>query len=152
MPKSALSATHPELCAEWDAEQNGDLTPDSLTAGSHKTVWWRCKNGHVWQAAPYARAAGAGCPYCTNRRVLVGFNDLATTHPLLAREWDYSRNGALTPQTVTYGSNRRVWWRCDRGHVWRAAIFSRTRKRAAGCPVCMGTVKERRLADAPRHE
>ena len=97
--------------------------------------------GHSWQAAPYTRASGAGCPYCTNRRVLPGFNDLATTHPRLAREWDCARNGALMPEAVTYGSNKRVWWRCAWGHVWRAAIFSRTRERAAGCPVCMGTVK-----------
>ena len=135
--RTDLATTHPWLLAEWDAAKN-ELPPTGVSAGSHKPIWWRCARGHSWQAAPYSRAKGAGCPYCTNRRILVGFNDLAATHPGLAKEWDTARNLPLTPEEVTFGSNRRVWWRCPRGHVWRAAVFSRTRKKAAGCPVCNG--------------
>lgn len=29
------------------------------------------------------------CPYCKNRKLLRGFNDLATAHPWLAAEWDW---------------------------------------------------------------
>jgi len=139
-----LAATHPLLLAEWDAQRNGRLTPSDLTAGSHRKVWWRCEQGHNWQAAPYSRAAGAGCPYCTNRRVLPGFNDLETTHPALCKEWDARLNGPLSPRALTFGSTKKVWWRCSFGHVWQAAVFSRTRNKASGCPVCMGTVKLRR--------
>ena len=27
------------------------------------------------------------CPYCENKKVLVGYNDLKTTHPNIAKEW-----------------------------------------------------------------
>lgn len=137
-----LATTHPALCAEWDREKNS-ISPRDVTAGSHRAIWWRCARGHSWQAAPYTRVGGAGCPYCANRKILPGFNDLATTHPALCREWDAERNGALTPEQLSFGSNRRVWWRCGEGHVWRAAVFSRTRERSSGCPVCSGTTRSR---------
>ena len=34
-----------------------------------------------------------------------GFNDLATTHPDLVKEW---ADEDLTPEEVTYGSNKKV--------------------------------------------
>ena len=66
-----------------------------------------------------------------------GDNDLATTHPHLARQWHAIKNAPLTPWAVTAGAHRKVWWRCDRGHEWQAAIFSRT-VNTTGCPVCAG--------------
>ena len=51
---------------------------------------------------------GNGCPYCANRKVLVGFNDLATVQPLVAKEWHESLNGALTPEMVTAGSHKKA--------------------------------------------
>ncbi|MDR1674203.1 MAG: zinc-ribbon domain-containing protein, partial [Oscillospiraceae bacterium] len=27
----------------------GELTPDYVTAGSGRKVWWICANGHEWQ-------------------------------------------------------------------------------------------------------
>ena len=138
-----LASTHPALCREWDAEKN-TVTPRDVTAGSHKQVWWRCSLGHSYTAAPYSRAYnGSSCPYCTNRRVLPGFNDLAKTHPRLCGEWDVGRNGDLTPETVTHGSTKKVWWRCADGHVWQAAVYSRTRQKPAGCPVCGGHTRRR---------
>ena len=145
MPKTALILSYPALCQEWDGVKNLSLTPETVTAGSHKAVWWRCPRGHVWQAAPYSRITGAGCPYCANRKILPGFNDLATTHPALCKEWDDTRNGDLTPRMLSFGSNKKVWWRCPLGHVWQAAVFSRTRTRASGCPVCKGTARRREL-------
>lgn len=73
------------LLDEWDTEHNLPMTPQTVTYGSHKSAWWRCENGHEWKAAIYTRIAGARCPYCTGRKVMVGFNDLATQSPELAR-------------------------------------------------------------------
>jgi len=59
-----------------------------------------------------------------------GFNDLATQRPDLAAQahgWD--------PTTVTVGSGQRRDWICRIGHVWTAAVVSRSR---TGCPVCAG--------------
>ena len=124
------------LLDEWDAERNLPLTPQTVTYGSHKSAWWRCENGHEWKAAIYTRIAGARCPYCTGRKVMVGFNDLATQSPELARQWDYRKNAPLVPADISAGSHRSVWWRCEKGHSWRASIHSRSS--GCGCPICAG--------------
>ena len=56
-----------------------------------------------------------------------------TNYPELAKEWNYEKNGSLTPQTVSVGSGKKVWWRCDKGHEWQAQICGRKKH---GCPVC----------------
>lgn len=141
-----LETLFPELAAQWNRERNGDLLPSRVAAYSNKKVWWRCALGHEWQAVAAARASGAGCPYCAGKRVLAGFNDLATLCPEIAAQWDPSLNGALTPEMVMPGSHQKVWWRCPEGHVWKAAVFSRTGKQKCGCPVCAGNVRREKGA------
>ena len=128
---------------QLDNDRNKALELSAITLGSHRKLWWRCEKGHSWQAMPFSRTKekGSGCPYCTGKKVLVGFNDLQTLRPKLAKEWHRSLNGELEPSDVTLGSNKKVWWRCEEGHVWQAAVYSRTRARASGCPVCAGVVK-----------
>ena len=139
-----LASNWPELAAQWDQESNGSLRPDQVTTFCNQRVWWQCEKGHRWQAAINARAtSGSGCPYCTGKRVLKGFNDLETLKPRIAAEWHPTLNGPLSPDMVTSGSAKRVWWQCAYGHVWRAIIYSRTGRRQCGCPVCAGKVKTR---------
>lgn len=45
-----------------------------------------------------------GCPYCGHHKVLVGFNDLATFYPEIAKEWNYEKNFPLTPQHYIKGT------------------------------------------------
>ena len=131
-----LASQEPALAAQWHPERNGPLTPDQVVCGSTRRVWWQCGSGHVWAASVKSRAAGAGCPYCTGRRISPGENDLATLYPALARQWHPTKNGGLTPAAVAPGSRRRVWWQCPQGHTWQAAVFSRSQ--GADCPVCTG--------------
>jgi len=138
-----LATLFPDIAAQWDTERNESLRPDQVTSFSNRKVWWRCTLGHEWQAVVAARVVeNSGCPYCAGRRVLAGFNDLATLHPKIAAQWDDTLNGTLTPEMVTPGSHKRVWWRCSEGHVWRAAVYSRTGKQKCGCPVCAGKTKQ----------
>lgn len=102
------------LLREWDTAHNLPLTPQTVTYGCHTSAWWKCENGHEWKAAVYTRSAGARCPYCTGRKVMVGFNDLATQSPELARQWDYRKNAPLVPADISAGSHRSVWWRCEK--------------------------------------
>ncbi|MBW1666607.1 MAG: zinc-ribbon domain-containing protein [Deltaproteobacteria bacterium] len=62
--------------------------------------------------------------------------NLEAVNPQLARQWHPTKNGDLTPADVTPGSHRKVWWVCDRGHEWRAMIYSRNA--GTGCPYCSG--------------
>ena len=136
-----LASTHPALSAQWDQEKNFDLTPQMVTAGNSRKVWWRCEKGHSWQATIASRTSGCGCPVCANRRILPGFNDFATTHPALAAEWHPTKNGDLTPQKISYGYDKKVWWRCTNGHKWQAAPKTRVRM-GAGCPICANDVAQ----------
>lgn len=74
---NSLAKVHPELVSEW-SERNFPLTPDNITYGSNKRVWWKGSCGHEWQASVKARSKGEGCPICSGARVVEGINDLAT--------------------------------------------------------------------------
>ncbi len=137
-----LQSLYPNTALQWHPVKNGGLTPGMVTPYSNRKVWWVCEEGHEYQAAIAARTMhGSGCPYCAGRKVLAGFNDLATVMPRVAAEWDPDLNEGITPDMVTAGSRKKVWWRCSCGHVWKAVISSRTGTRRSGCPVCAGNVR-----------
>ena len=137
--RTDLATVAPAVAAQWHPAKNGTLTPQDVLPGTTRKVWWLCEKGHVWQASVYARALrGAECPYCAGKRVQPGENDLATLYPEIAAQWHPAKNGPLTPDQVTPSSNRKVWWRCERGHDYLAWIAGRTRQ-GSGCPYCAGT-------------
>ncbi len=119
---------------EWNYEKNGNLKPEHFSPNSHKKVWWKCQKGHEWQTTIVNRNNGRGCPYCSNKKVLRGYNDLQTVNPTLACEWNYEKNNGLTPADVTPNSNKKVWWKCNKGHEWHATVNNRSNGR--GCPHC----------------
>lgn len=131
---NSLSKVHPELISEW-SDRNYPLTPDNITFGSNKIVWWKGSCGHEWQASVKSRTInGTGCPYCSHNSILEGFNDLATTQPKLAEEWS-ERNLPLTPDMVNDKSRKNVWWKCKEcGYEWKSVIHSRVK--GTTCPVC----------------
>lgn len=140
-----LATLFPELAAEWAEMNDGCLSPGDVSPHSNKKVWWRCKRGHTWQATVNARVRdGSDCPYCSNRKVWPGFNDLKTREPLVAAQWYQALNGDVTPETVLPGTKRSAWWICPLGHVWQARISSRTGNQKTGCPVCAGNVRRKR--------
>ncbi len=144
-----LAARFPHLAQQWDRARNGAMTPETVSPYSNRKAWWVCALGHRWQAAVSARAGGSDCPYCAGRKVLAGFNDLATKDPTVAAEWDPTLNGGLTPQMVTAGSHKKVWWRCSENHVWKAVVYARTGAKHCGCPVCAGKVSRRNQVRYP---
>ena len=126
--KEPLSVTHPEL-----AEQSDGWDPATLTAGSNKIVNWKCELGHTWQASVNNRSSGRGCAICGGKKVLVGFNDLATTHPKIAAEaydWD--------PTTSSKGSHANRAWICSKNHIYKAPVSNRTGVNQSGCSICAG--------------
>lgn len=131
-----LATARPDLALQWHPTKNGKLKPTAVTAGNGKKVWWLCDKGHEWQSKINNRTSGCGCPFCSGKKVLVGYNDISTIMPILVSEWHPTKNGDLVPQNFTAGSNKKVWWRCQRGHEWQAAISHRSNGRR--CPKCFG--------------
>ena len=134
--ESSLLLSNPNLAKEWNCEKNGNLKPEHFTKNSGKKVWWQCSEGHEWQATIDHRNKGRGCPYCSSRKVLKGYNDLETVNPTLAKDWHYDKNNGLTPADVMPNSNKKVWWKCSEGHAWQAKIIERNRGNS--CPYCSG--------------
>ena len=140
-----LQFVFPEIAKEWNYEKNGELNPDQIVAHSNRKVWWLCPRGHEYEAAVSWRTSinrKRNCPYCANKKVLKGFNDLATVCPDVASEWHPSKNGKLRPDEVLSSSTKKCWWLCPKGHTYQASLNNRVHagKQNTGCPICSGHI------------
>lgn len=140
-----LSSTHPLLCKEWDYVKNLPLTPELISHGSGKKVWWICKIGHEWLASPNNRSRDkkgghrTDCPYCSGEKLSLE-NSLLKKYPNLCKEWDYKKNISMDPSTTTCNCNKKAWWICPSGHSWTAVVAKRT-ARGDRCPQCPKKIK-----------
>lgn len=136
---NSISSKGKKLLKSWDYIKNKDLNPSDIYYRSTKKVWWQCPKGddHKWKATIVSRIEGNGCPICRGLKV-VQSNSLSKVYPEIALEWHYSKNQHLTPSTITPGSGKKVWWKCDKGedHEWQSSPSSRVR--GGGCPYCQG--------------
>ena len=55
-------------------------------------------------------------------------------YPLLVAEWHPTKNKNKFPDDYLHKSNKKIWWKCEYGHEWEAAIYSRVS--GNGCPYC----------------
>ena len=141
MPRRALSPEHnlavkfPEVAAQWNYLKNGDLTPEDVTLGMKKKVWWICDKGHVWEARVSNRTRGHGCPECAGKYASPEHN-LAVKFPEIAAQWHPTMNGDLTPANKAPGYIKKPWWKCRTcGHEWSAHIKNITQG-GPKCKVC----------------
>ena len=76
-------------------------------------------------------------------KIVVLSNCLATSYPLLAKEWHPTKNGDLTPFDIVSGTNKKYWWKCNKGndHEWQTD--PNHRKNGRGCPYCTLTPQSR---------
>jgi len=153
--ETSLVQRYPTVAAEWHPTRNGNRTPETTTFGSRIGVFWVCSScGYEWRATPHSRTVrGTGCRECAWSTTRISHVPLTVTHPEIAAQWHPTRNEEATPDQITYGSGRRVWWQCSRGHSWRTTVNARTtppgrqasgNERAtaptgSGCPYCAGT-------------
>ena len=140
---NSLAADAPDICAQWDWEKNQGTDPSTVAAGSGKKFWWKCTVcNHNWEAAPYTRTKGHGCPQCAKRKrsapkIQPPEKQFANFAPHLLDEYDYQANGELQPKHLTRSSNKKVHWVCSRNnaHRWEATVHNRV-KLGSGCPIC----------------
>lgn len=136
-----LASLYPEIASEWNTSKNKEYDMHLIAPFSNKKVWWKCKNGHEWKTSVANRTLGKGCPFCTNKRILSGYNDLATLQPDLLLDWDYSSNSD-DPTKVSCKSGKMINWKCHLcGNKWAAKISQRVN--GTGCPQC--AIKRQRI-------
>jgi len=127
-----------KLLKEFHPTKNGSLKLSDCM--SKQTVWWKCfkEIDHEWEATIDGRTQGSDCPCCTHKKVVYS-NCLLNTHPKLSKQWHKTKNGKLTPLDVVYGTQIKVWWKCDvtDDHEWEARIGSRAFM-GDSCPFCTG--------------
>lgn len=104
-----------------------------VATDSTDVISWKCDKGYEWNTSATNRAK---CPVCIQSKKRVIGRSLQEVCSDLAIEWDYEKNGSLTPKDVLPKSGKKVWWKCTKGHVWQATIYSRTA--GNGCPLCSG--------------
>lgn len=61
-----------------------------------------------------------------------------STNPRLLSEWHEKKNTGLDPKKIKLQSNKKIWWKCSKGHdhEWQAPVYSRNS--GANCPFCAG--------------
>jgi hypothetical protein len=137
-----IDITHPKIAAEWHPTKNGEMIPSRVTSGSSISVWWRCPlvSDHEWKTSTSNRTRGGKCPFCNKcggtRAIIPKSKSLAATYPHLASSWHPTKNGNLTPDTVTAGMHKAIYWICPKGHEYKANLGNRVYNNA-GCPHCL---------------
>lgn len=140
-----LKNSRSDLLEEWHKTKNIGVSPDTITIGSGKKVWWikhydDPKTGKHFDfewCSTINDKLRYSCPFLSKpvKKVLPGFNDLFSDFPSLKSEWDYKKN-TIDPLEVTSGSGKKVFWICPNNHSYEMRISHRTG--GHGCPFCNG--------------
>ena len=146
--KNSFAEKFPDLLCFWNYDKNSGISPEMLTPYSNKRLWWHCPTcGGDWIESVINVAKGNRCPFCSGHRVLAGFNDLKTLFPQVSKQWDYKRNNGLTPDMFTAGSNKLVYWACEKGHNWTNTISYQVKY-----PFCKECAGIKRKATPLKHD
>jgi len=128
MTNPPISKTHPEIAAQWHPTLNGDLTPNKVSASYEKPVWWLGECGHSSRKRVNLKVKSPnGCLECVS---------IVFTNPDIAKEWHPTLNGDLTPNKVSAGSDKEIWWLETCGHITQSLVSARI-KRKKGCSECL---------------
>lgn len=125
LKENNLVDNYPELVKEWDFLKNKDVDPESISQSSIISVHWKCKRcNYKWRARISNRTKlGRGCPSCAGKVVMKGKNDLETTAPHLARQWNFNKNGSLTPRDVSIGQRKKYGGLVLKGMIIKLVVL-----------------------------
>ena len=141
---------HSQVFDEWDKEANKHIDLENVGYSSKRKAWWICNEGHRWETMIFSRTIlGHNCPYCENKKVIAGYNDLASTDSDVLSRWNYEKNTDISPTEITKSSHKLVWWKCEQGHSWqqRVDVITSDTTIKSGCPYCYGKKVEKGFND-----
>jgi len=140
----SLAETHPHLLSWWNYQENGELTPESVTKGMDVKIYWTCPVGHSPQVmiSSMTRKSGPGCGICSGNEVAEGINDLQSQAKDLLRFWD-SKSNKTKPNKVYFRTQTELHWLCSNNHKFQMSPWqlsrnlSRNLKQGSeGCKYC----------------
>lgn len=137
---------YPELLETVDFSRSEKHIVEQLGVDDRTTtIWWICSDyGHSYPRTVSSRLSNlnkkiGACLYCQNALLLEGFNDLASTHPEIAAQWDYEKNAPQTPSDVMAHDTTPVFWICAEGHSSHTHPQARALQGKI-CGVCLNKV------------
>lgn len=127
--------THEEFCRDLYII-NPDIEVKGIYTTAQDYIDVKCKKcGGEWSSKANNLLNGRGCPYCcpTPRKILIGFNDMWTTNPDLAKLLANPEDG----YKYTQMSNKKVDWRCpDCGNIMKNKKISHISYYNFSCSAC----------------
>lgn len=141
---NSLENTDPQLANEWAS--SNESTPSEVRKNMAISADWECPTcGGIYRYPIKDREVGDdNCPYCNNKKARTGYNDFATLHPDLMKEWMEVENLLIGvyAEELLETSSIKVFWKCSEcGYIYQASIESRITKKKRGqksCPYCNG--------------
>ena len=158
-PGHSLAERFPEVAKDWHPTANGNLTPNDIPYSSQMSVYWLCKVHGKWQQSPNGRTNNnppSGCKKCGDKRrgkarmIMAAEKHSVKDIPQLIKQWHPTKNTEFTPEMVSPGSSKVVWWKCKEGHEWKArigVIYKHLNEATkldifSGCPDCYKNNRE----------
>ncbi len=155
--KMKLIYQFPNTRLFWDKDKNSDINLDDIIQSSRDSANFKCPNcKYEWKSQISLWNKRRYCPCCgfdgTNdsverNRSIIDQNPIITfrmANPEDAEMWCYDLNDDMTPDNVLYASNKKAYFRCNKGHEFSRSIYAMTTSdgKSRGCPHCKQTNKK----------
>ena len=98
---------------DWEKNEEKEINPWKIARGSDKKIWIRCQeksyhDSYLVRCKDFT-LKNSRCPYCRNLKVN-RFESLGWKYPKSLEYW--SDKNKISPYEYTFGSNKKVWWKC----------------------------------------
>lgn len=132
--ENSMLKSNVKLYDEWDFIKNKGVNIYEISKGSVIKYYWLCKLGHSYVNSSNKKTSRySGCPYCSNSKVLIGFNDINTTSNELSKLLFNYEDGFK----YTKGSKVKLDWRCDKcKNIIRSKQINQINNYGLKCPKC----------------
>lgn len=132
--ENTLYNKFPNLIKEWNFKKNIDISPYKIPYASHKKVWWKCINGHEWEARIEDRSINKSkCPYCSGKLVITGINDFLTLNPQFKNNIIDFKDAI---SSSSYSTKKNIF-KCSKcGYIKETTYASLTNNKKFSCPIC----------------
>lgn len=106
------------------ARSKGGYCLSSEYINSSTKLKWKCKKGHIWEAAPNDIKQKSWCPECVGKRITI--QDMYK----LAES-----KGGKCLSTKYINIKSELEWQCSKGHIWKSAP-NNVRNSGYWCRIC----------------
>ena len=108
-PENSLGIKDPILSSEWHPTRNGKLTPFMIPRSYREKVWWKCKNGHIFEKS-FIRAKHCWCAKCSDK----------AKHTIEECFAFALNKGGKCLSTEYINCKTKMVWQCEQEHTWQA--------------------------------